>query len=148
MEKQNNNLDHRFEKVLSDEFNRIPKMKAPDGFMQKVMENVNRCETGKLTIQYKPLITKKHWGLIFIAMVVLIAIAFASQTNLNSGVLAYLSSNMNPGIIPVNWSDIFSIDFVSFFSGIQLSPVFYTGIFTVFLFLLINILIIRKYYLK
>ena len=148
MEKQNDNLDHRFEKVLSGELNNIPKIKAPEGFMLKVMENVNQYETRKLTIHYKPLISRKHWSMIFIVMVVLIAFAFISQTNLNSGVIAYLSSNLNPGIISVNWSKIFSIDFASFFSVIQLSPVFYMGIFTVFFFLLINILIIRRYYLK
>ena len=148
MEKQNNNLDNQFNKILSDEFENHPKIKAPDGFMLKVMDNVIQYETRMPTFHYKPLITKKHWSIIFIFMVVLIVFALTSGTSLNSGIIAYISSNLNPGTISVNWSNIFSIDTVSFFPAIQLGPVFYIGIFTVFLFLLINILIIRRYYLK
>lgn len=147
MVKLDNKLDSRMDILLSKQMKENQQFKAPVNFISKVMDNIETYEATRIHIEYKPLISSKHWIMIVSTIAVLIAYAFATGVDLSSGMLTYLKFNFN-GIIPVSWNNALSLRFNNLFTGIQLNPVFSSGIAVICLFLTVNIVVIRKYYLK
>lgn len=148
MDKLNNELDNRMDKLLSRQLKEYEQVKAPVNFMSKVMDNIETYEATRLHIEYKPLISKKYWIMIFTAIAGLIAYAFTTGVDLSSGMLTYLKINVNMGLNPVSWKNPLSFGFNDIFTDIQINPVFSSGIAVICLFLIVNIVVIRKYYLK
>lgn len=140
--------DNDLDQLISETLKHSDKVHAPANFKSDVMAKIVEYETTRLSIQYKPLISKKYWILIFLIIAGLVAYGFASGININKGILAYLDLNSYFGFSLQFWNRPVSVDFEQVLSGIQISPLFSVGILAICGFLLINIFMIRKYYLK
>lgn len=137
-------LDNKLDSFLSENMKASHECKAPENFMNRVMEQVQQYETDKSSIRYEPLISKKQWIIIFSVIGLLSIYALISGINLKTGILTYLNFNLTSISL---WNG-FNFNLTSLFFGFELHPSFSIGIVIIFFFILLNIIVIRKLFLR